>query len=165
MTIQRAHIFSPTDLPDAPSQYAFSTGGRVPAGTSIEEMADAVEHMAARMRVPLTVDIDAVKADSLLGFKTPCVTAWHPNPPREYYKVLLEPQKARRKDEYAQVMFWFYGTSSTLDVMPGMRMKSMHSRIIDEASLKRPEDWTIVPELDYYQHVFDVLWRALSSLD
>ena len=165
MTIQRTHIFSPRDLPDAPSQYTFSTGGRVPTGTSAEEIADAVEHAAAHMRVPLSVDVDAVRADSFFGFKTPCVTACHPNPPRQYYNVLLELQKARRKDEYAQVAFWFYGSSSPLDVMPGVRMESMHARIIDEASFKRPEDWTIVPELDYYQHVFDVLWRALSSLD
>ncbi len=165
MTILRSEIFPPSDLPDVPSQYSFPASGRMPAHVSVMKIADAIERTARQMQLPLDTDVDMLKPDGLFGFKKPCILALHPNPPREYYRVLIEPQKASRRDRYAPVAYWFCGSSSTLDVLPGVRMESMHARIIDEASLKRAEDWTIVPELDYYQHLFDVLRRALSSLD
>lgn len=164
MSIHRSHIFSPSDLPDAPPQYTLPTAGHVLAETSAEEIADALEHAAARMRLPLSVGVDYLKPKSIFGHKTPCVTAGHPNPPREYYGVVAEICKTERRGEWMRISFWLYGSSSMLDVIPGVRMKSVRSRIADEATLKRPEDWTIIPELDYYQRLFESLKRALNAL-
>lgn len=164
MSIHRSQIFSPEDLPEAPSQYAFPTAGRAPAATSAEKIASEFKRMAALMRLPLAVETDALSPSSFFGSTTPCVTAAHPDPPRSYYGLVIEVPKPERRHEWKRVAFWLRGSSSALDVIPGVRMESVRSRITDEALFKRPEDWTIVPELDYYQRLFETLQRALRSL-
>lgn len=164
MTIRRSSIFSPNDLPEAPSQYDLFTSCRMPAKVHAEEIAEAVERTALRMHVPMAVEVGTLGPASFFGLKKACVTAYHPDPPREYYGVLIEPQQALRGRGFAQALFWLYGASGMLDVMPGKRMQSMYTRIVDEASLKRPEDWIIIPEYEYYQQVFDVARRALTEL-
>lgn len=164
MTIRRSSIFSPNDLPEAPSQYDLFTSCRMPAKVHAEEIAEAVERTALRMHVPMAVEVGTLGPASFFGLKKTCVTTYHPDPPREYYGVLIEPQKALRGRGFTQALFWLYGASGMLDVMPGKRMQSMYTRIVDEASLKRPEDWIIIPEYEYYQQVFDVARRALTEL-
>lgn len=163
MSIHRSHIFSPSDLPDAPSQYAFPDATLAPVGISAEDVANMLEQTANRMRLPLSIEVDALKPQSFFGHKTPCVTARHPNPPRDYYGLIAEVPKAERRSKRTRITFWLHGSSSTLDVVPGIRMKSVRSRITDEATLKRPEDWTIIPELDYYQRLFEAFQRALKG--
>lgn len=164
MTIKRSNIFSPQDLPEAPSQYDLFTNCRMPAKTHAEDIVEAIERTAVRLNLPVAAEVETLAPASFFGLKKTCVIAWHPNPPRDYYSVIIEPHRVIRGKGFAQAQFWLCGESGMLDVMPGRRMQSMYARIMDEASLKRPEDWVIIPEYEYYQRLFDVARRALTEL-
>ncbi len=58
-------------------------------GLTADNISNDIKIAASQQSVPANVWVDSVKSGGLLGSAYPCVMISHPNPPTEYFKIMI----------------------------------------------------------------------------